>query len=142
MRVSIPAVRPASILVAAFAAACTSTRHPAPPAPLPSQFFGVWANAGRHAHNWWEISSTDVVLYGFDNAGQCESVHGVVVDAEQAEIRFGTTTSGSLHLQGDLLMFMTDEGQVGLHQRADPTTICQKADGTYAEGAPHTTTNR
>jgi hypothetical protein len=142
VRVSIPAVRPASILVAAFAAACTGTRHPAPPAPLSSQYYGVWANVGRQSHNWWEISSTDVVLYGLDNAGRCESVHGVVVDSEQSEVRFGTTTSGSLHLQGDLLMFMTDEGQVALHQRADSTTICQKADGTYAEGAPHTAPNR
>ena len=143
MRASIPgAVRAAGILVAAFGVACASSHHPAPPPALPSQFYGVWVNVGRQAHNWWEISSTDVVLYGIDSAGRCDSAHAVVVDEEQAEVRFGTTTAGSLHLQGDLLMFMTDAGQVGLHQRAEATTICQKPDGTYAEDAPHAAASR
>jgi hypothetical protein len=143
MRVSIPVVRAASVLVAAAAAvACTSTRHPAPPPALSPQFHGVWVNVGRQARNWWEISSTDVILYGIDSAGRCESTHAVVVDAEDAEIRIGTTTAGSLHLQGDLLMFMTDSGQVGLHQRVDATAICRKPDGTYAEDAPHAAASR
>jgi hypothetical protein len=143
MRVSIPeAVRAASVLVAALAVACTSARHPAPPPALSPQFYGVWVNVGRQAHNWWEISSTDVVLYGVDSAGRCDSTHAVVVDSEEAEVRFGTTTAGSLHLQGDLLMFMTEAGQVALHQRADATAICRKPDGTYAEGAPNAAPSR
>ena len=140
---SIPgAVRGASVLIAAFAVACASTHHPAPPPALSPQFYGVWVNVGHQARNWWEISSTDVILYGIDSAGRCESTNAVVVDPEDAEIRFGTTTAGSLHLQGDLLMFMTDAGQVGLSQRTDDTTICRKPDGTYAADAPQATPNR
>jgi hypothetical protein len=143
MRVSIPGpVRPASVLIAAFAVGCASTHHPAPPPALSSQFFGVWVNTGHQARNWWEISSTDVILYGIDSAGRCESTNAVVVDAEDAQVRIGTTTAGSLHLQGDLLMFMTDAGQVGLSQRTDATTICRKPDGTYAEDAPHPAPSR
>jgi len=131
------AVRAASVSIIGFVAACASGRHTAP-APLSPEFQGVWANIGPQAHNWWDISATQVVMYGFGNTGACESMHGEVVDPESAEVRFGTTATGTLHRQGDLLLFVTDAGNLGLHQRVEPASICRKPDGSYAEGAPQT----
>lgn len=126
----------ASALLGGLAAACVGTQHAAHPPELSSEFNGAWANAGPQAHDWWEISNSEVVIYRVDNAGRCESATGVVLDPEQAEVRFGTTDTATLHRQGDLL-FVTSDGQVGINQRVEPTTICRKPDGTYAEGAPH-----
>lgn len=142
MRTSIRAViGGAGALLGVLAAACVSGRHPAPPPALSSAFYGAWANAGPQAHNWWEISDSEVVIYRIDSAGKCESAHGVVLDPEQAEVQFGTADTVTLHRQGDLL-FVATEGQVGINQRVESATICRKADGTYAEGAPHAAATR
>jgi len=143
VRLSIQAaLGPASVLGIGLVAACTGARHPAPAPTLAPQFYGVWANAGAQAHTWWQISATQIVMYGFDKSAHCASMQGVVVDPESAEVRFDTGTTGTFHLQGDLLVFMTDAGHVGLHQRADPASICRKPDGSYAEGAPQAAPQR
>jgi hypothetical protein len=141
VRVSIQAaIRSTCILVLALAAACASPHSDKKKRALAlaSEFYGVWVNTGPTPRNWWEISATDVIVYGFDNTGKCASVHAVVLDPELPEIQLGTTDTGTLHRQGDLLMFVTEgAGQMGLHQRSEAAGICRRADGTYAEGAPH-----
>src|SRR5215472_898729 len=123
VRPSIPAaVRVASVFIIGLVAACTGARHPAPAPTLAPEFYGVWANAGPQAHSWWQISATQVIVYGLDNSARCESMQGVVVDSEAAEVRFGTAVTGTLHRQGDLLLVVAD-GNVGLHQRADAASI-------------------
>jgi hypothetical protein len=101
------------------------------------QFRGVWHNVDPRNYNWWEITAGRVVNYGIalDN-GKCGSREAVIVAEDAFDVPFGNAASAHIGIINSELILVSSHG-AAVHERVSRETICQRADGTYFDGAPY-----
>ena len=112
-----------------------------------SRYYGTWANANSHYHNWWAIDANGAVSYGSTQDGKCESGRAVILGPDLILIDFGDGIRGTFNLRlagGEFLLFVSEDAlrasgdpHITVSKRVDASAVCRKPDGTYSEGAPH-----
>lgn len=101
---------------------------------LASRFYGIWANANPRGPNWMLISKAGLVPYGITTDGKCETYHAITLAPKEFQ---APQTTVHIRRAEDLLLMVSDDWQVvSTWKQADASAVCQKSDGSYAEGGP------
>jgi hypothetical protein len=138
--VSFRRIQAALITALVIVAGCAAPAHRS--VRIAPQFYGVWHNIDARYYNWWEITAGRVINYGvaLDN-GKCGGREAVIVAEDTLDVPFGNAGAVHLGIINNELIFVSSHW-AAVHERVSRETICQRADGTYFDGAPYPSTSK